>query len=215
MNLIRNILLTLVVIVASNLSADARQSVVAAFNSAPKELFPLVDASARLDMVDYYDSQNNIGAINELYGRSRITEIVSGSMRIAMTSSSRYQLMILPCAAEQDTLVAVISTLLLPAADSKMEIYHSDWTPVASEKLFKSPEFKDWLTAAGRKNKSEAEQLVSFMLVSYDFDPETQILTLKNNSSSTLSVEVSEKVAPYFLDKLTYRWNGKKFVLIK
>lgn len=207
------ILLAVMVLALYGMSANARGTIEAAFKTAPAEVFPLIDKSARLDMIDYYGSTNNIGAENALSGRSRITEIVPGSMRIAMTSASRYQLVDLPVAA--DTLIAVISTILTPAPDSKMAIYGSDWTPMPTEKIFKVPELKDWMTSQGKKNKDEVEILVPFMLIGYDFNPETKTLTLINNMSSFLSKEVYEKVQSCFCDKLEYRWNGKKFMLVK
>lgn len=213
MKLIEKYLLALVVCVATGIGVSARSNIVVAFLSMPEDVLPLVDMSARLDMIDYYDSSSNIGAENVFGGRSRITKIEPGSMRIAMSSASQYQLAILPMA--KDTLVAVISTLLTPAPDSRLAVYDGDWTPVAMEKMFEAPDLKDWLTASGRKNKQKVEALVPFMLVGYDFDPVTMNLVLVNNTPSYLSEETKEILTGYFYDKLVYRWNGKKFQLLK
>lgn len=213
MKMIRNAFLVLVLIVATNICTAAQGGIMSAFKSAPAGVFPMIDESARLDMIDYYNSPTNVGATNVFSGRSRITEIVPGSMRIAMTSASRYQLVELPVAA--DTLVAVITTILTPAPDSKIAVYGSDWTIIPTEKVFKTPEMKDWLTDIGKKNKKVVESLVPFMLVGYDFDPSTMTLTLVNNMQSYLSEEVYDKVKPYLHEKLAYRWNGKKFETVK
>ena len=214
MRYIKKILLTLLTLFVAGGFASAREPIVAAFKTAPTEVFPLIDKSVRLDMIDYFDSPNNVGGENALMGRSRIMEIVPGSMKISMTSASRYQIVILP-KETGDTLVAVISTMLVPAPDSKIALFGSDWTPIAADKLFKRPLLKEWLTAAGKKAADQVEILVPFILVGYDFDPVSLTLTLTNNTSTFLSEEVYEIVKPYFLEKLVYRWNGKIFKLIK
>lgn len=192
---------------------NAQTAVVDAFKSAPAAVFPLIDSSTRLDMIDYYNSPSNVGATNALSGRSRITELTPESMRIAMTSSSQYQIVALPMGNE--TLTAVLTTVLTPAPDSKMTVYSSDWSKTVTDKVFTRPVLKDWLTADGRKNIDEVEMLVPFLLVGYDFDPATKSLTLTNNVASFLSDEVYEIVKPYFQSQLQYSWNGKKFVAVK
>lgn len=199
--------------VCASTGAFAQQHVVKAFTSAPATVFPLIDNTARLDMLDYFNSQKNIGSANALSGRSRITELVPGSMRIGMTAASTYQIAALPT--DTDTLTAVISTVLTPAPDSKMAVYTADWTTALTDRVFSRPVLKDWLTPQGRKNNDEVEILVPFLLISYDFDPSTMTLTLTNNTASFLSEEVYEIVNPYLLKQLRFVWNGKKFAAVR
>lgn len=210
MKSLRLLIATLTAVVCVSSGAFAQQHVVKAFTSAPSTVFPLIDNSARLDMLDYFNSQKNVGSTNALSGRSRITEITPGSMRIGMTAASTYQIAALPTAS--DTLTAVISTVLTPAPDSKMAVYSSDWTASLTDRVFSRPVLKDWLTPQGRKNYDEVEILVPFLLISYDFDPATMTLTLTNNTASFLSQEVYEIVSPYLLQQLRFVWNGKKFI---
>lgn len=209
MKSLRLFLATLTAAVCVSSGAFAQQHVVKAFASAPASVFPLIDNSARLDMLDYFNSPKNLGSTNALSGRSRITEIAPGSMRIGMTAASTYQIAALP--AGSDTLTAVISTVLTPAPDSKMAVYSGDWSMTLTDRVFSRPVLKDWLTPQGRKNAGEVEMLVPFLLISYDFDPATLTLTLTNNTSSFLSEEVYEIVGPYLQQQLRFVWNGKKF----
>lgn len=213
MKSIRLFLATLTAAVCVSSGAFAQQHVVKAFTSAPATVFPLIDNSARLDMLDYFNSTKNLGSTNALSGRSRITEIKPGSMRIGMTSASTYQIAALP--AGTDTLTAVISTVLTPAPDSKMAVYTGNWATVLTDKVFSRPVLKDWLTPEGSKKPDEVELLVPFLLISYDFDPSTLTLTLTNNTSSFLSEEVYEIVSPYLRQQLRFVWNGKKFAAVR
>ncbi len=51
-----------------------------------------------------------------------------------------------------------------------------------------------------------------FLLISYSYDPSTQLLTLTNNTRRFLTDDVYDMVSADLLTALTYRWDGKKFV---
>lgn len=206
---------TAIIAVASLAAAHsaAAWTVAQSFALAGYDIIPLLEKTDRLDMIDYYNSGMEVPTDNLLAGKSRITGMDDMSMRIAMTPASDYQLALLPCGA--DTLVAVINTVRTPGADSRMKVYSRELDKELTQSTFAEPQIKDWLTAQGRKNAADFEQLVPFILVSYDYDPATLTLTLTNNSGTYLPKETLEKARPYMLDTLKYRWNGKKFVKAK
>ncbi len=189
--------------------ANAAQPVADAFKTAPSSLLPLLDKNTRLDMLDYFNSGMDTPSKNELGGNSRIEAMTDESILLTVSSASKAQLAALPYGNE--TLVAFISTVETPASDSKMNVFTFDWSQDLTEKTFKEPEIKDWLTDEGKKKESEVEAMVPFMLVAYSYDPATRILTLTNNSASFISDDVYKIVSPYLKKQLTYRWNGKKF----
>lgn len=215
MTLLRNILLAVTAATALVVApcAQAQLTATGAFTKAPRQVFPMLDKNARLDMVDYFNSGMTTPSTNALKGKSRITAIATLSMTISMTEASDYQLALLP--AGSDTIIAVITTVATPAPDSKMALYSKDWTANVTAKLFNKPLLRDWLTSEGRKNSDDVESLVPFLLISYSYDPATTTLTLTNNTGSFLSEEIYETVRPYLLSSLSYRWDGKKFAPVK
>ncbi len=214
MNKLRLVTTAALAALAVMVSCEARAwSISDAFATAGSEIVPLLDRNARLDMIDYFNSGMDRPSDNALMGKSRITEMDGQSMRIRLTDASFYQLAALPAGA--DTLVAVIATVLTPAPDSRLNIYTRSWEKDLTQRLFNSPVMADWLTADGRRNRDEVEKLVPFLLVGYEYDPDTSTLTLINNTQQALAEEVYEKVRPCLKEKLTYRWNGKKFVALK
>lgn len=192
---------------------NAAQPVAEAFKTAPSGLLPLLAKNTRLDMIDYFNSGMDTPSKNELGGNSRIESMTDESIILTVSSASKAQLATLPYGNE--TLVAFISTVETPASDSKMSVFTFDWSQDLTEKTFKEPEIKDWLTAEGKKKDSEVEAMMPFMLVAYSYDPATKILTLTNNSASFISDDVYKIVSPYIKKQLTYRWNGKKFEPVK
>lgn len=209
MNL-RNLLIALfAAIISAAPSAQAQLTAAQAFVAAPRQVFPMLDNNARLDMIDYFNSGMATGTANSLKGKSRIAALSTLSMSISMTEASDYQLALLP--AGSDTIIAVITTVATPAPDSKMALYTKDWNTNLTAKAFRKPALNDWLSADGRKNAREVETTVPFLLISYAYDPATAQLTLTNNTRAFLSDDIYQSIEPYLLDTLVYRWDGKRF----
>ncbi len=184
-----------------------------AFVSAPQNIFPLLDANTRMDMVDYFNSGSDKASVNALKGKSRVVSIDPQKLEVNMTDASSNQVIVLPT--KDGELIGLIATVATPAPDSNLNVFSSDWTDIPTEQVFTRPLLADWLSAEGKKNQDEVEMMVPFLLVSYDYEPSSKTLTLTNNTKDFLSEDIYEMVAPYLLPMLKYVWNGKKFVNAK
>lgn len=211
--ILRKFLVVMAAAVLSAVQAVAAVDAETAFKSAPVSVFPLLDRSTRLDMVDYYNSGMDTPSGNALDGKSRITRLTPRTLDIRMTDASAYSLNILDMG--NGSAIAVVRTVDTPAPDSKMTVYTDDWATVITDKVFSRPVLRDWLTAEGRKNIDEVESLVPFLMIDYQIDTENSSLKLTNNLKTFLAEEIYEMVAPYFLESLTYKWDGRKFNLVK
>lgn len=180
------------------------------FKSAPSQILPLLDNTARLDMLDYYNSGMSNSTDNNLGGGSAITGRGAERMDLKITDASTMELALLP--AQNDSLIVVISTVMTPVADSKISVFSSDWKQNLTGKVIRVPELDDWLTPAGKKHKADVMQIVPFMLVEYDYNPETQILTFTNNTHHFVGDEIYQIVEGYLYPKMVYKWSGKNFV---
>ncbi len=190
-------------------SAQAK-SIDEVFRNAPSHVLPLLDNTARLDMLDYYNSGMKNATGNNLGGGSSITGFGAERMDLKITEASGMELALLPSV--NDTVIAVISTVMTPVADSKMSVFSGDWKQNITGKVFRAPELDDWLTASGKKHKTDVMQIVPFMLVEYDYDPSTRLLTLTNNTRNFVGEEIYQIVEGYLSPKMVYRWTGKDFV---
>ena len=208
--------LALAAAVAGACVAAGAQTLTAAkaFVDAPRQVFPLLDRNAQLDMVDYFTSGMNNTTANAMNGQSAITSLDPMRISLRMTGSSDYEIDLLPTA-KGDTLLMLISTVATPAPDSKMSIHSSDWQTDVTAPAFTRPTLKQWLTDKGRENIGEVEALVPFLLISYTYDPSTSVLKLTNNTRQFMSADLYEIVAPCLLPEQLYQWDGKKFTLKK
>lgn len=191
-------------------SACAQLTASGAFASAPNSIFPLLDRNTRLDMIDFFNSGSSSPSRNALYGSSRILSLSPEKMEIEMTSASKAEIMILN--AGNDSVIALVSTVMTPTPDSKVNFYLSDWATDITGKMFAAPQLDDWLTEAGRKNRDMVEAMVPFVLASYSFDPQTGNLVLTSHVEEFLTPEVYAEVDDYMLKSLTYRLSGGKYV---
>lgn len=178
-----------------------------AFVEAPRNVLPLLDRNARLDMLDYFNSGLTTKTSNKLNGSSAVTAVSHEQVAVQMTDASTCHIAVIP--ASKDSLIAVITTVSTPAPDSKMTVYSSDFKHELTTSVFSKPTLKEWLTDGGSLGTVEA--MVPFLLISYSYDPSTGILTLTNNTKTFLSEDVYTIVEPYLKKEIRYKWTGKKF----
>lgn len=202
---------SLVMTAAAMLLAASAAAVTAtsAFINAPRQVVPMIDSLTRLDMIDYFVSGLETPSTNALGGNSRVTALDDEMVSFITTEASRRDIIMLPSG--RDTVIAVITTIMLPTPDSTIDFYTADWRPASGKKYFTVPSVKDWLTEAGRRNRQPVDDALQFMTASYEYSPEEAILTLTNNVGGVLSREDSTAVAPLMKHELRYRWNCKKF----
>ncbi len=180
-----------------------------AFIDAPQKVFPLLEQSVRMDMVDYFNNGLDTESANSLNGKSVITDMTPSVLSVKMTDSSTAQLALLKSGT--DTVIALVSTVAAPGLDSNLTFYSSKWTPVATTRYFTKPGWKEWLNSAGQSHRKDIEIQVPFMLASYNIDPESGRLTIVNNLEKFLDEDIFEMLKPYLQPQLVYIWNGKKF----
>ena len=197
--------------IATNENSETK-NVTSLFLSAPDELMPALPYATRLDMLDYFNYGSNRAIQNIFGGESRILSINESDMTVQAPDVHTYQIILLKKGKEN--IIAVITTLLTPTADSHIDFYDMQWQKT-DNKLFEAPTLKNWLTSEGQKHLADIENALPFTLVSYSYDPQNSILTLTNNSCQTLSAEDNEKLSQYFIPSISYKWNGKKMNKLK
>lgn len=208
----KQIFITVILIAASVLGVSAQLTARKAFTSAPQSVFPLLDTNTRLDMIDYFEAGMKTESKNALGGGSALLDLSPESLRVKMSDASVHQLFLLP--AGNDTLIGVIRTVATPGHDSSMTLYTSSWQAAAKlQQRFQTPMLRDWVTDTS--HLPDVETVVPFMLTGYSYDPATQTLTLTNNLKGFLSDDIYDMVADFMRPTLVYRWDGKRFTLMK
>lgn len=120
------LLLSLLLLPCALPPAARAQTVDRFFAAAPTEVLPLLDRTARLDLLDLYNSRLPAKAENVLGGQTEMTRKTDSFIELKLTASSSWQLKVLPT--EQDTLLLCIHSLDAGSVGSKLKVYATDWT---------------------------------------------------------------------------------------
>lgn len=184
------------------------------FISAPQELIPLIDPITRLEMIEYFNAGRESRSKNILGGSVGITVMNDEMMAFTENSATTHEIAVLPVGS--DTVVAFISTYALPAHDSKIEFYDTDWKPLPASRYFRQPSLRDWLTKEGRKDNYRIENNFPFMISEIIVDPEDGVnLTVRSSLDVFGSKEDAATLRRYVKPELRYRWENGAYKAIK
>lgn len=183
-----------------------------AFADAPASVFPTIDRMTRLDMLDYFNSGSDKPSKNALAGNARVLSLTDSQIKVETSGVQTVEISLLPL--KVDTLLVVVTTIKTPVADSSVDVYTSRWQPVRNE-MFAAPGLEQWMLPEAKEQKEDLENLYPFTLASATFNPQDGVLTLTNNLGEYLPEIESKGREKLLRSSLSYRWNGKRFDLIK
>ncbi|MDE6287317.1 MAG: DUF3256 family protein [Muribaculaceae bacterium] len=197
--------LPLTLLAAAAVLGGAARTAADFFITAPSSVMPFTSSNLRMDMLDYY----RYGSDRTMPDRSatplRITAESERTMTVAVgEEGARVQLAVLP--AGKDTLVAVGTTVTLPAPDSRVDIYNKDWTP-ARVKTPAWPAYSDWVTAADY----ETEARLPFVPAEAAFDTTAKVLPFTCRADSFLAPDEYEMLRGSLVPAIVYDVKGKTF----
>ncbi len=210
--MIRRIATAALLALAATITIHAQFNAGQAFIEAPREVFPLVNAMTRMDMIDYFESGSQTPSNNVMDGKSRITEMSPTMLKADLSSVSSYTLALLP--AGSDTIIAVIQTLSVPFADSSIQFYDDQWDALAPKKQFTSPTLADWLLPTAKGHEKDIENVIDFIPAAYVLDSNGH-LTLTHSLKDMLVEDDYDIVKEYIRPSLSYQWKGGKMVMLK
>ena len=191
------------------LSGTAR-TIADLFAIEPGNIFPLLTRTARLDMVDYYNSGQQVAIPNNLAGETRLLELDSTYLKV-QTSGSRVVEMVLRSTGK-DTVITVIETVMTPVPDSRLTQWNVHWQRFTSEKLFVMPGIDDFIVKKmPGELRADLQDAMIFPLIRLT-------LTGKNHDIIEASHGLEQFLAPsefkrfesYLKPSLTYRFKGLK-----
>ena len=190
---------------------SARHTATLAFDSAPNSVMPLIAPQVRLDMIDYYNAASSKASANNLDGKCRITALGPDHINVEVSDVSTWTLDLLRH--KGDTIYMVNTTVMTPVPDSMVTFYDTDWNEL-SARIYTSPSLDDFVTAAKLTAEQQAllRSTVPFVLHEDVYDPVTGIMTVTAHLDGYLPADELEPVAAWLTDKITYRYDGKKFV---
>ncbi|MDE5635617.1 MAG: DUF3256 family protein [Muribaculaceae bacterium] len=183
-----------------------------AFVNAPRRVIAAIDSITRLDMLDYYASGSSVASRNAFGGDSRVTLLSDDAITVSTSTSSEVMMAVLP--GQRDSMLLVVNTLALPAPDSKAVVYDRHWGE-AGKKL-QLPDHNDlsiWLRPESKSNCKELENLIPFIPAIYTY--KDGVLTATNTLGRLIPADDYKKIKSCLKPSVSYRWDGKKWAVLK
>lgn len=186
------------------------------FASEPGIVFPLLPVNTRLDMLDYFDNGQIVSATNNLGNDTQIISLDSTFLSVQTSECRTVELrMFTPSA--HDTVIAVIETVELPMADSRISFYDRNWKLLQTSKFITPPTMADFFTkATPRSKRADLLSSIDFPLIKLMFKGKAHdVVVAKSGLKDFYSPIDYKRFEPYVTDSLFYTFNGRKFNLRK
>lgn len=181
------------------------------FVAAPDAVLRLLPQATRLDMLDYFEFGSTRASTNGFGGEARMTALSDAVLAFDVDKDVNMQLAVIP-GLKADTLLALVTTMHMPVADSSIRFFNTDWEP-AAKAPFAMPGYAEWLSADGLAGRSDVQAELPFMPVSADFDTEALVLLLNNEAPKYLDESLSDSIAPKIVSSKVYDIKDGKFIL--
>lgn len=184
------------------------------FSSIPDDFMPALPLKLRFDMYDYYIAGSDKASNNIFGGECKVDTIGYRCISISAADALKYHIAA-PSNDDNETVI-LITTYMTPTPDSRISFFKTYLScDVLEGDLFEEPTLEDWLTKEGKQNIEDIENALPFIFATYEFDAETNLLTITNNFEQYLSKEDYAKMSSYFIPSITYKWTGKKMKKLK
>lgn len=199
--------ITLIVAILLAIPGEAR-SAGDFFATAPDRVVKLIPQSTRLDMVDYFNYGSTRPSQNAFGGNTRITALSDATVDFIVDEGVSMQIAVIPT--KSDTIIAVVTTLYMPVADSSIKYFDKDWAELRSAP-FTMPYYDDWLTSDARTRLDEIKMHLPFIPVKAEFSQDATGLILTNGAEEYLGKEQYKEYAPFLVPAKTFIISSGRF----
>ena len=185
------------------------------FGTEPGVVFPLLTKTARLDMVDYYNSGQQVAIQNNLAGESQLLELDSAYLKLQASGSKVVEMRMRKVG--KDTVITVIETVMTPVPDSRLTQWNSHWQRYTSDRLFSMPSIDDFIIKKMPDElRLDLQDAMIFPLVQLTFKGENHdVIEATQGLEQFLAPSEYKRFAPYLKTSISYRFNGLKIKRVK
>ncbi|MDO4512066.1 MAG: DUF3256 family protein [Bacteroidales bacterium] len=182
------------------------------FISEPGKVFELLPQGTRAAMITMAEQGQKILSNNVHGGQAQIDSLSENYISVRCSDVKQVELKLLT-KGTRDTVIAVVETVNLPALDSRISFYSTEWHLIPLHRCMKGGEVKmsHFLRQGTPKDKAEeAMRLISFPLMHMTFGEHDGQLVVKHQLKDFLSRETYQRIRPYLIDSITYNIDGTK-----
>ncbi len=183
------------------------------FAEMPDSIVPVLTKNNRLDCIDFADNKMEAVVENAFGGRSKMLTLTADYCQIRLTDVSDVALKLLPLT-DTTRVVCVVHTCRMPAAESVVRFYTSDWRPLSGDAMFRWPADDAYWVRPDTCDAACLENIRKLL----DAEAHYAVLTAGTNemrlgvSLEALAPEDRKRVEPYVNKGLLLKWEKGRFV---
>ncbi|MDR2234448.1 MAG: DUF3256 family protein [Tannerella sp.] len=190
------------------------QDVSTFFIDMPDEYLPQLEDAWRKDLVGLYQAGKPAVMDNTMEGRSTLQKMTSDYMYLQISERSTLEIKLLPLI-NRTYVACVITTVLAPVPDSRVEFFTMDWHPLEATELWKPDDKYAFIKDDVDRDDQNYQNILSFLdmeLINYQLDPDQSILKATYTSPDFLSLTERERLKPFLKESpLVYQWKSGRF----
>lgn len=190
-----------------------------AFINMPAKTLDILTSNMRRDMIDYYILADTIREIpNTMQGLSHLVRPMTDDyLKVQITPVSTLTIRILPYKGKKIAVSVYTVGDTLRAADSEVRFYDRFMQEMDRNKLIDLVSTSDFLDTHGLSSDERKDliDMVPFPTIEYTFSPDSDTLRARLTAGEFLGNETLENLSPYLHREREFRWDGKKYRLVK
>lgn len=203
------ILAIITAILAATLSAFSQVTPQSAFTTAPVDVYPFIDRSMRLDMLDYHSSGIDKRMVNSLGDSCSILPSEESLLNVSTAPGLVHTFV--PLEGKSGQIIMIITTADTPSPDSSVAFYTHDWKPLPADRFLSLPDMDNWFSKLSRDDRDMIREYVPFLTYTATFSPSSLTLTLVPTQGDYIDPDRTDRVKTLLVPSIEYKWNGKKF----
>lgn len=179
------------------------------FAHMPREVLPLLDKTAKLDLLDLFNSGLKAAAENIYGGQTEMKEKTATHILLRTSESGTWAMDAV--AAQGDTLIVCVQSLKAGGVGSRVQVYTRDWRPLpTSLPRLKAKDFVTLSPALSADRMLQMQRVLSACPIEATWDAETE--TLRVRPSTEGLTEDERRDAKGCLTEKHYALKGTRFV---
>lgn len=190
-------------------SADASaQHLEQYFAQTPAAVLPLLDKTAKLDLLDLYNGHLPAKAENLLGGQSEIARKTDSFLSLRLTDVSSWEMKVL--SSGNDTTIVCIHSVKAGGTASQLTAYNTEWQEMKYE--WPHPDFEEFYITDNPLSAARNQVLrkvLHSLPIEATWSDTANILTFRVSTTGLSEDERAD--APQCLHSLSYEWVSGKF----
>lgn len=186
------------------------------FVNLPLQTLDILSRSRRMDMLDYYAADSIYKAPNGMEGLSELVKVTPDFLKVKITPVTDMDVLMLR--SPKKALAVVLYTIGGDgqAADTDVTFLDDQMQPLPRKKYLEYPDVLDFFNVPDKEVKEKIEDIVPFPTIQFTADPSSTTLNATLTVGEFLGKENYEYIKKYMKTlPLQFRWNGKKYELVK